>query len=381
MTERPSPGAPTSPDPGGEGPRVHLAALVEDRVVAAVGALLRGAAGWLPRVEPYTGFGTPRRVRVLGRVLLSPRELGRGAPRPVQRGFRSFLTLPSPGHRVIVTVGKAVVDAVADRAGYIDIEVELPPDAPLRPGWQRATLRTTSAYAAEVHAGLVVIGDDVQVGVISDIDDTAMVTAVPTLLVAAWNMLWVRTATRRAVRGMAGLYGRIAKANPDAPFVYLSAGAWNTARTLRRFLALHGYPAGPLLLTDFGPTRTGWFRSGREHKTTSLERLFATFPHVRWVLVGDDGQQDPEIYSDAARSHPDTVVAIGIRTMSRAERVIATAGAAKDGRATGTTPSAGGGTEPAAAPGDVDVPFVVGRDGDALAAGLDAVPGLLAPRE
>ena len=353
--------------------RVHLAAAIEDRIIGAVGAVLRSTFGWLPRIDAYTGFGTPRRVRVLGRVLLSPRRIGSGGPAPVQRGFRSFLTLPAPGQRVEVTVGDTVVEAVSDRAGYVDIEIDLPADAPLNPGWQSATMRTTSVHPSGMRAGLLVVGDDARLGVVSDIDDTAMVTAVPQILVAAWNMLWVRTAARRAVRGMPELYERIAAAHPDAPFVYLSSGAWNTARTLRRFLARHGFPAGPLLLTDFGPTVTGWFRSGRAHKKTSLDRLFETFPQVRWVLIGDDGQADPEIYAAAAQEHPDRVVAIGIRTMTRTERAIATAGAAKDDAVT-ARPSRP--AEKVTAP--VDVPVVVAPDGDALAAGLEEVPALLA---
>lgn len=359
---------------GGEGAaqqRAHLAAVVEDRVVSAAGAVLRRTLGWLPRIDPYTGFGTPRRVRVLARVLLSPRRPGSGTRQPARRGFRSFLTLPAPGQRVVVTVGELEVEAVSDRAGYVDLEIDLPPDAPLRPGWQGATLRTTSEHPSEVRAGLFVVGDDARLGVVSDIDDTAMVTAVPQLLVAAWNMLWVRTATRRAVRGMPELYDRIAAAHPEAPFVYLSSGAWNTAHSLRRFLARHGFPPGPLLLTDFGPTVTGWFRSGRAHKTTSLDRLIQTFPQVRWVLLGDDGQADPEIYAAAAQAHPDHVVAIGIRTLTRTERAIATAGAAKDDSVTArpTRP-------PQEATAPVDVPVVIAPDGDALAAGLEQVPAL-----
>ena len=346
----------------------HWAALIEDRVLGVLGALLR-AFGWIPRVEAYTGYGTPRRVRILGRVLLSPARTGRSDPQPPQRGFRSFLAVPAPRQQVTVVIGAVSVVAVSDRAGYIDLEVELDDGAELTPGWQAARLVPAEGHRRPVRAGVVVIGDDVRLGVISDIDDTAMVTAVPTLLVAAWNMLWVRTAARRAVRGMSDLYGRIAERHPDAPFVYLSAGAWNTARTLRRFLVRHGYPPGPLLLTDFGPTPSGWFRSGSEHKRTSLEHLFGMFPHMRWVLFGDDGQKDPEIYQAAAREHPEKVVAIGIRTLTGAERVIATAGAAKDG------PTAATPVEESPTP--AGVPYVVGKDGTALAEGLATVPGLL----
>ena len=56
------------------------------------------------------------------------------------------------------------------------------------------------------------------------------------------------------------------RAHPGAPVIYLSTGAWNVAPTLTRFLSRNLYPAGPLLLTDWGPTHDRWFRSGREHK-------------------------------------------------------------------------------------------------------------------
>ncbi|PZR52990.1 hypothetical protein DNL40_09515 [Xylanimonas oleitrophica] len=192
-----------------------------------------------------------------------------------------------------------------------------------------------------------------------------MITAVPRLLVAAWNTLVVPTATRRPVHGMPRLYRRLAEAHQDAPFVYLSSGAWNTARTLRRFLARHAFPPGPLLLTDFGPTKTGWFRSGPEHKTTSLARLMDTFPHVRWVLVGDDGQHDPEVYSAAVDERPGQVAAVAIRTLTPAERVLSSGTANPARRPDGGTVNG--------------VPVVVGPDGDALAARLEGVPGLLGP--
>ena len=44
---------------------------------------------------------------------------------------------------------------------------------------------------------------------------------------------------------------------------------------------------------------------------------------MRWLLVGDDGQHDEEIYSDFAREHPDRVAAIAIRQLSTGEAVLA----------------------------------------------------------
>lgn len=122
---------------------------------------------------------------------------------------------------------------------------------------------------------------------------------------------------------MARLYAELRAGDQDVPVVYLSTGAWNAAPTLARFLRRHRYPAGPLLLTDWGPTNAGWFRSGPAHKVAQLRRLFAELPDVQWVLVGDDGQRDPQIYAGAAQHFPERVRAILIRQLTFGEHVLA----------------------------------------------------------
>ena len=59
-----------------------------------------------------------------------------------------------------------------------------------------------------------------------------------------------------------------------------------------------------MLLTDWGPTNTGWFRSGMAHKTETLLQLTRDLPNISWLLVGDDGQHDPVIYADFAHVAP-----------------------------------------------------------------------------
>jgi phosphatidate phosphatase APP1 len=117
--------------------------------------------------------------------------------------------------------------------------------------------------------------------------------------------------------------GQLAKGHPNLPTVYLSTGPWNVAPTLERFLTRHGFPKGPFLLTDWGATPDRAFRSGREHKVGSLERLANDFPNIEWVLIGDDGQHDETIYGDFSRSHPGKVRAVAIRQLSTPEAVLA----------------------------------------------------------
>ncbi|MFI1994314.1 App1 family protein [Actinoplanes sp. NPDC020271] len=295
--------------------RIHRAALVEDAVHQVIERNLRNR-GWKPYITAYTGYGSPGWARVMARVLLSRPRLAR-KKREKLRGWRSFTTTPVSNAVVRIEVGGIVTETRTDRSGYVDCRVK----GDLEPGW--ASVRLHCEGAAPVDAPIRVIDPAVKFGLISDIDDTVMVTALPRPLLAAWNTFVLDEHARMAVPGMAVLYERLINANPGTPVIYLSTGAWNVAPTLTRFLSRHLYPAGPILLTDWGPTPDRWFRSGQEHKRNSLRRLAEEFPDVKWLLVGDDGQHDPEIYSGFAREHPENVAAVAIRRLSPTQAVLA----------------------------------------------------------
>ena len=207
-------------------------------------------------------------------------------------------------------------------------------EADLTPGWGTVTI--DSPEAEPVQAPVRVVDPAVRFGVVSDIDDTVMVTALPRPLLAAWNTFVLDEHARTAVPGMAVLYERLMTAHPGSPVFYLSTGAWNVAPALGRFLSRHLYPAGPLLLTDWGPTADRWFRSGQEHKRATLARLAREFPDVRWLLIGDDGQHDQEIYAEFAAAHPENVAAVAIRRLSPTQAVLAGAFPTPAGQNTGS---------------------------------------------
>ena len=308
--------------------RPHAAAIVEDAWHRQLNGLLR-RRGWRTRIVSHTGYGSEAFVRVLGRVLLTRRpERHPGADADAslpelraaeeeQRGWRAFVTAPAMNVPVTITVGGRTVHTRSDRSGYIDTVVK---GHDLPPGWHDVVLATDDA--APVEAAVRIVGSDQTFGIVSDIDDTVISTSLPRPLIAAWNTFVRTESARHVVPGMATMYRALLEEHPDAPIVYLSTGAWNTSPHLNRFLKKHGYPLGPLLLTDWGPTNTGWFRSGQEHKRSCLHRLANEFPQIRWVLVGDDGQHDPRIYGDFAEERPDRVEAIAIRELSPTEQVL-----------------------------------------------------------
>jgi phosphatidate phosphatase APP1 len=316
--------------------------------------------GLVPTVIPFVGYGNTEWMRVLGRVVLrKPGSTSGSAPGDRLtniRGWRSFTSIPVGSVEVEVSAGGERRIIRSDRGGVIDaaIMVRLPA------GWNTIRLGVDGVDGDEVDAAVFAVDDGVRFGVVSDIDDTVMVTALPRPLLAAWNTFVLDEHARQPVAGMSVLYTELGHAHAGMPVVYLSTGAWNVAPTLTRFLERNLYPRGALLLTDWGPTLDRWFRSGPKHKAEELERLAAEFPAMSWLLVGDDGQHDESIYSTFAAAHPENVTAIAIRRLTPGQAVLA-----------------GGRSEAEAHTAD-GIPWVYADDGAGLLAQLVEL-GLLAP--
>ena len=152
------------------------------------------------------------------------------------------------------------------------------------------------------------------VSVVSDVDDTIKVTEV----LAGKSRVLERTFLEpfEPVSGMAALYR--SWSDRGAVFHYVSASPWHLYPELAAFVAASGLPEGSFHLRDFrfkDSTRWNLLESPRRHKSDAIEELLARFPRRRFVLVGDSGERDPEIYGELARRHPRRIAAILIRRL------------------------------------------------------------------
>ncbi len=314
------------------------------------GIVRRRADGWLPRILPYTGYGSTQAIHILGRAIMAdpeqrppailsalPRtahdsfllpEAAADAISPVydkaiaqaeymQRGFRAFFTTQVGYLPVILSVNGREYPTRTDRSGYIDCVVQ---NHGLEPGWHNVTI--TPAKGEAVEAPVLIVAPKVTYGLISDVDDTIVHTSLPRAALAAWNSFVLQGSSRHAVPGMAEFYARLLEGHADAPVFYLSTGAWNTVPAMQAFIEANGYPTGPMLFTDWGPTPTSLFRDGQAHKKQQLRNLMIAFPNIRWILVGDDGQHDPYLYEEAAREHPGHVRGLAFRQLDPVEQVL-----------------------------------------------------------
>lgn len=197
---------------------------------------------WFPRVDPYVGYGTEVYSRLICRTVYAPKHSSAGT---LTRGIKGMLAIPASRVQVRISIDGTPLEtvqigeserydefnpmrdlgseyAVSDESGYLDLVAE----HQLETGVHRVTYRVKGR--PEVSASLFTIPSSAKVGIISDVDDTVMVTQAPILWKAAYNLLFLNPKKRNSVPGMSVLFTKLQDMFPDAPFFYLSTspGTW-----------------------------------------------------------------------------------------------------------------------------------------------------------
>jgi phosphatidate phosphatase APP1 len=158
--------------------------------------------------------------------------------------------------------------------------------------------------------------------VISDIDDTVMHTGVANKLRMLWRLFVEDAQSRVAFPGVGALYRALhagASGNQQNPMLYVSRAPWGIYEVLEEFFDRNGIPVGPILfLREWGVSWTSPLpRKAEDHKRELIHNMLALYDDLPFVLIGDSGQHDPEIYRQIVEEHPGRVLAVYIRNVSR----------------------------------------------------------------
>lgn len=210
-----------------------------------------------------------------------------------------------PGARLRARFLGREVEGVTDREGYFRLEIK--PRGRLGPGlWQEVGLELQD-FNAKATAGVLVPSPRARFGLISDIDDTIVASNVTRKVRMLLTVALNSARTRKPFPGVAAFY-RALHAGVN-PVFYVSKSPWNLYAPLLEYLEVQRFPHGPLLLRDFG------WRPEKEHKRKAIEEILATYPRLPFILSGDSGEQDPEVYAALVRRFPKRIRAIYIRSV------------------------------------------------------------------
>jgi phosphatidate phosphatase APP1 len=265
-------------------------------------------------ILPYLGYGTSEKLVLRGRVL---QDEGFRPARDAESRWRNLAAFVKrmesdeiAGARVRATFGSRAVEVVSDSEGYFSAELET---AGSPAGWHDIHLQLPDTAVCQTGRALIP-PSDAQFGVISDLDDTVIQSDVTRKIRMLVKLALSNAHTRKPFPGVAAFYRALHR--DRNPFFYVSKSPHNLYSPLVEFLQHQQLPAGPLLLRDYG------LRMARDHKTRAIEDILSTYPALPFILVGDSGEEDPEIYTDILLRFPERVRVIYIRSVDRsAERL------------------------------------------------------------
>jgi phosphatidate phosphatase APP1 len=267
-------------------------------------------------VLPYRGYGNRERIVLPGRVLENARIRPARAGERRWRNLAAFLKMiesdEMPYARLRARFDGVETDVMADREGYF--RVELAP-GPRKAGWHDAELELAGHPAVKATGRVLVPPDDARFAVVSDIDDTVVYSHVTSKLRMLATVAFSNARTRKPFEGVAAFYRALHDGRN--PFFYVSKSPWNLYVPLAEYLQLQGLPEGPLFLRNLG------LRMPRDHKCAAISALVQAYPRLPFILIGDSGESDPEVYRDIVRRHPDRIRVVYIRSVNRDPRRLA----------------------------------------------------------
>ncbi|TXH75442.1 MAG: DUF2183 domain-containing protein [Thiothrix sp.] len=278
------------------------------------------------QIVPFAGYGNQQGIKVTGRALEDKaRDQGQDEEslwQNLAQAYQRFESDEIPDLHLKLHFQGQTLDVITDKEGYFeaalpvsnldssvlwyDYQVEVPAQERLKQPCQPVT-------------GKVQIpSPDCDFGIISDIDDTIMVTNATSTL-SMMRLTFLRSpASRLPFAGVNTFYQALTQSGSvPRPIFYVSSSPWNLYDFLVEFMELNHIPLGTLCLRDFGlHTLTA---SHHNHKSTYITQIMDTYPELSFILIGDSGQHDPEVYSELVTQRPQQIKAVYIRDVSTEE--------------------------------------------------------------
>ncbi len=206
---------------------------------------------------------------------------------------------------------------LVDENGCLKYEISFAEKFPKR------IIQENNKFIGEV----MIPSETAQYGIISDIDDTIMHTGLTSRFkwLVVKNTIFKRAEKRIPLEGAADFYERLknGKSGKDCnPIFYVSHGPWNLYRYLEVFLEKNNFPKGPILLRDFVNPFAKKYKPEKPQKQREIINILKTYHKLCFILIGDSGEHDPDIYIEIAEAHPERILAIYMRSVNHSQKMI-----------------------------------------------------------
>jgi phosphatidate phosphatase APP1 len=160
----------------------------------------------------------------------------------------------------------------------------------------------------------VIITASQGISIISDIDDTIKHSAIGSGAREIFRNVFIRDLVDLTIDGVREWYNRMAEMG--VKFHYVSNSPWQLYPVISKYFELAGLPPGSFHLKQYSGMLQGIFEPVAERKKVTLDKIARDFPERNFILVGDSGEADLEVYTDFVLENPGRVVAVFIRDVT-----------------------------------------------------------------
>lgn len=284
-------------------------------------------------IMPYYGFGNDKYVYVKGRVL-EDEKVKQSSDEDstlthLRNTYKRYESDEIPVVKLKASFAGQEIEVETDQEGFFEVEFRTESPIDYSSTGHKVKLQLleqkTGKDKLEAEAYVFVLGRDADFGIISDIDDTVLMSKVTHFLGRLKLMLLKNANERSPFPGIAGFLRALCAGSDQKkhnPLFFVSGSEWNLYDLLVRFFRSHSIPEGPLLLRDKGfRLDKGYLEtSTHEYKQEKIRHILDTYPNLKFICIGDSGQHDPEIYQKEVQEYPGPILGIYIRDVSPEER-------------------------------------------------------------
>lgn len=275
-------------------------------------------------IYPYRGYGTGEKFFLEGRVLEKEdmihgeKEYENSLWNNIRKIWNRYESDEIPGVEIEAEMEGITSKTISNEEGFFSLVFETPQGIQIDDGWHTASLRITKMpfdveFEETASAEILISNQNDNFGIISDVDDTIIKSSAMNTFKKLRIMVTQDAHSRVAFDGVEKLYKQLV-ANGKNPLFFVSGSSWNLYDMLTSFCVHQNIPRAPFFLRNLGLSPGQWLKQDTSpYKKEHINHIMNVFSRMDFILIGDSGQQDPEIYADVCNKYPGRVKAVYIR--------------------------------------------------------------------
>lgn len=286
-----------------------------------------------PILQLYRGYANEQELIVMGHVFKRTYDYDyqKKNLRNAKSIINQFRIKTIQNHDVYLRLGDQEIHSKTLDDGYFKFCIPL--EKEFNFGWMEYEVSIKDKSEVITVQGSFIRPHKGNLGIISDIDDTFLISHTKNIFKKMYILLFKNVNDRKVFKDVVPHYQALSSAGrnnkeEENAFFYVSSSEWNLYQFIVKFTKIHQLPRAVILLKDIKRGITDFFMSGRgnhDHKFDKIKHVLEFYPNLKYVLLGDDSQHDPILYERICKIFPVTVKAVYIRQTGKRKKKSTTA--------------------------------------------------------